>query len=98
MFYLELKDGERFFTDAKSDDKLEFEKILEAKLGKDAASMFESLVDEAKTTNDDILESVYDRLSDCVYSLDHALGEDTINKDEIEDILSELGNILNILR
>ena len=36
MFYLETKDGEKFFTDAKSDDKMEFEKILEQKLGEQA--------------------------------------------------------------
>lgn len=48
MFYLETKDGDKFFTDSKSSDKLEFEKILEQKLGKDAVSLFDQLIEDAK--------------------------------------------------
>lgn len=48
MFYLETKDGERFLTDAKSDDKAEFRKIIEQKLGFDAAVMFDEFIDEAE--------------------------------------------------
>ena len=48
MFYLETKDGERFLTNSKSDDKAEFEKILEQKLGKDAVELFNHLLDDAK--------------------------------------------------
>ena len=48
MFYLETKDGERFFTEAHSDDKLEFEKILEAKLGNDAVDLFNQLLGEVE--------------------------------------------------
>ena len=48
MFYLETKDGERLFTEAHSDDKLEFEKILEAKLGNDAVDLFNQLLGEVE--------------------------------------------------
>lgn len=53
MFYLETKDGDKFFTDPKSDDKLEFEKIIEDKLGKQSAELFNSLLDEAKDSGYD---------------------------------------------
>jgi hypothetical protein len=48
MFYLETKDGEKFFTDAKSDDKMEFEKILEQKLGEQAVELFNQLIADAE--------------------------------------------------
>lgn len=47
MFYLELKDGERFFTAPKSNDRLEFEKILEQKLGEQAVELFNRLLTDA---------------------------------------------------
>ena len=49
MFYLETKDGEKFLTDVKSDDKVEFAKILEQKLGKDAADIFNQILDEIRS-------------------------------------------------
>ena len=48
MFYLETKDGEKFFTDVNSDDKLEFEKIIEQKLGKQTVDLFNQLIEDAK--------------------------------------------------
>ena len=48
MFYLETKDGEKFFTDAKSSDKAEFEKIVEQKLGSDAAELLNCLIEDAR--------------------------------------------------
>ena len=48
MFYLETKDGEKFFTDAKSDDKIEFEKIIEQKLGNQAVELFNQLIQDAE--------------------------------------------------
>ncbi len=48
MFYLETKDGDRFFTDAKSNDRLEFERIIEQKLGKMAVELFNQLLADAK--------------------------------------------------
>jgi len=50
VFYLETKDGDRFFTDPKSNDRAEFEKILEQKLGQQAVEMFNSLIDEAENS------------------------------------------------
>lgn len=38
MFYLETKDGEKFFTEAGDDDQAVFKRIIEDKLGKDAFS------------------------------------------------------------
>lgn len=53
MFYLETKDGDKFFTDPKSDDKSEFEKIIEDKLGKQSVELFNLLLDEAKDSGYD---------------------------------------------
>lgn len=49
MFYLETKDGEKFLTDVKSDDKVEFAKIIEQKLGKDATDIFNQILDEIRS-------------------------------------------------
>ena len=48
MFYLETKDGDKFFTESNSSDKAEFEKIIEQKLGSDAAELFNQLIAEAE--------------------------------------------------
>ena len=55
MFYMETKDGERFLTDVKSEDKAEFERILEQKLGQDAVEIFNHLIDDAKHESRDAL-------------------------------------------
>lgn len=47
MFYLETKDGERFFTNPNSDDKTEFEKIVEAKMGAESVDMMNYLIMDA---------------------------------------------------
>lgn len=68
MFYLETKDGDRFFTDKNSDDKAEFEKILEQKLGQPAVDLFNQLLDEAKNSGKESLihdlDYVLDQLRD----------------------------------
>lgn len=46
MFYVETKDGEKFFTSPNSDDVAEFAKILEEKLGKDMAKLFSDILEE----------------------------------------------------
>ena len=51
MFYLQTKDGERFFTSSTSSDRAEFEKILDYKLGQDAVEMFNDLIREAEEDN-----------------------------------------------
>lgn len=48
MFYLETKDGDRFFTDPNSDDVAEFEKILKQKLGTQVSDFFKQLIHEAE--------------------------------------------------
>lgn len=48
MFYLETKDGDKFFTESNSSDKVEFEKIIEQKLGSDAVELFNQLIQEAE--------------------------------------------------
>ena len=50
MFYLETTDGDKFFTEKNSDDRAEFEKIIEQKLGKQAAEMFNQLIEDAEHT------------------------------------------------
>ena len=46
MFYVETKDGEKFFTSSNSDDVAEFAKILENKMGKDMAKLFLEILEE----------------------------------------------------
>ena len=43
MFYLETKDGEKFFTKDNDDDQAVFKRIIEDKLGKDALTLFKEL-------------------------------------------------------
>lgn len=94
MFYLETKDGDRFFTNVGSDDKLEFEKIIEAKLGKDAVEMLDNLIHDAECINDYTLLDLKDTLD----NLDKALDRQELNRDELVDILSELQSIYHQLK
>ena len=55
MFYLETKDGDKFFTDSKSNDKVEFWRILDQKLGRQAANMFDEFIKDVK-------QEAYERL------------------------------------
>ena len=89
MFYMETKDGDKFFTNPESNDRAEFEKILEAKLGKDAVDMFDSLMYDAEGKNQ---SSVY-RLRDCLDDLDHALNRVELSREELIDILSNLQDV-----
>lgn len=47
MFYLQTKDGESFFTSSTSNDKVEFTKIVDSKMGSDAAEMLDNLLKDA---------------------------------------------------
>lgn len=47
MFYLQTKDGESFFTSSTSNDKVEFTKIVDSKMGSDAAEMLDHLLKDA---------------------------------------------------
>lgn len=97
MFYLETKDGDKFFTDKGSDDKLEFEKIIEAKMGRDASDMFDILIADAKAENENLLEQANRRLDECINDLDSALNNKELDRVRLEDILSELQAIYNMI-
>ena len=89
MFYLELKDGDKFLTDKDSDDRREFEKILNDKLGRDAAELFDSLVKEDESNAEHLLHTVANRYRDCVNALDKALNENPVNQAKLEEILAD---------
>ena len=55
MFYLETKDGDKFFTDAKSDDRSEFAKVIEQKLGQQALDLFNQLIEDAENSHREAL-------------------------------------------
>ena len=57
MFYLQTKDGERFFTSATSEDKVEFAKIIEKKLGSDAELMLTELLKDAYEAGEESAEA-----------------------------------------
>ena len=72
MFYLETKDGDKFFTDPKSDDKVEFWKILDQKLGRSVANMFDEFIKDAEhNDNDDKIESIIDSLDNIISELEN---------------------------
>ena len=48
MFYLETKDGERFFTSTMSNDKNEFEKIVASKMGDQAVELLNDFIEDAR--------------------------------------------------
>ena len=97
MFFLETRDGDRFFTDKDSDDKLEFEKIIDAKMGRDASNLFDTLIAVAKSNNEDLLEQTAGRLDECINDLDSALNADELDRIRLEDILSNLQAIYNMI-
>ena len=90
MFYLETKDGEKFFTDKDSDDFQEFDKIIDTKLGREASDMFNTLIGDVRTTVENKLEQTAARLLAEVTDLDKALVEPELDKDRLLDILSHL--------
>lgn len=89
MFYLETKDGEKFFTDKDSNDRKEFEKILEAKLGGDAASLFDSLVAESEENVEELLNSFKRRFNETITAFDQVLNEKPVDAVKLEEVLSE---------
>ena len=93
MFFLETKDGDRFFTDKNSDDRLEFEKILSAKLGEDAAMLFVSLMHAESVNADVYLSQFSQRFKDCISALDNALADQPIDIDKLEAVLSDFQHL-----
>ena len=58
MFYLETKDGEKFFTYPYEDDQAVFKRIIEDKLGQDALTLFKQLFEYGEKDREDVLEQV----------------------------------------
>jgi len=93
MFYLETKDGDRFFTDKDSSDKVEFEKIVEAKMGKDSADLYNSIVQEFSDDAEALIANYNYKLKEILDEFDSALCNPSISKDEMESILSDLQSL-----
>lgn len=58
MFYLETKDGEKFFTKDSDDDQAVFKRIIEDKLGKDALILFKQLFEYGEKEREEVLEQI----------------------------------------
>ena len=58
MFYLETKDGEKFFTYPYEDDQAVFKRIIEDKLGKDALMLFKDLFEYGEKEREEVLETI----------------------------------------
>ena len=108
MFYLETNDGERFFTGAKSDDKAEFEKIVEAKMGKSSVDMLNDLVADARTEGEesvsfdgyvetDYIFDIASDMHDVLKQLQISMNEPEINKSDVQAYLDELRDLYSKL-
>ena len=87
MFILDLKDGSVYSTTPDTDDNVEFWKLLNDKLGRASAELFDCLIASAKKTNPDILK----QLSININSLRVALAKKDFSK--LEDIINNLDEI-----
>ena len=93
MFYLETKDGDKFFTNRDSDDKKEFEKIINDKLGREASDLFDVLVKEDSEKAELILNNFAYRYKECINRLDKALNANTLDRIQLEQILSDFQSL-----
>lgn len=98
MFYLETKDGERFLTDPNSNDRKEFEKIVEDKMGPRASQLYNDIVDEAYNNCENLVSDFAQRLDFVADDLGSALSHDNLDMNELENILSDLQCILSDMR
>lgn len=89
MFYLETKDGERFFTNKDSDDVAEFKQILETKLGPDAATLFEEIINEKCDEALSTLNKAKFRLQETIREFDAVMEKTPSDKDKLDEVLSE---------
>ena len=69
MFFLETKDGDKFFTENGSDDRHEFAKILEEKLGQSSVELFDMLMDDASETNESLLKDTNKDLGEIIQDM-----------------------------
>ena len=90
MFYLQTKDGDRYFTEANSDDRKEFEKIIEDKLGRDASELFDSLTTEDSDKAQDLINHFAHSYKECLERFDKALNKTPLDTLQLEEILSDL--------
>lgn len=105
MFYLETKDGERFFTAPKSNDRIEFEKIVRSKMGDDSVKMLDELLQDARSEgaesvcDPDKQVVVYycniDQLLDYTRSAIKSLNQES---PDIDQALAKLNEINTLLR
>ena len=104
MFYLQTKDGERFFTSKYSDDKEEFERIIRDKLGNDAAEMFDEFVEVARMDGEDSVSfdgyvetdyviDIASDMHDVLKQLQILLNEPELNKSDVQVYANELSDI-----
>lgn len=109
MFYLETKDGDRFFTQVNSDDRAEFEKILEQKLGEQAVQLLNDIICEAEANAEDEARDeaesdardkftddilpISGKLNDVITGLELMLEDETLDKADLEAHISELKSI-----
>ncbi len=96
MFFLETSDGERFCTDPKSDDKLEFWKILDQKLGRPTANMFDEFIKDAEGKIDpDAIEKICNDLDNVIAALNNMQNSDiTKYVDNLKRISNRLQNLI----
>ena len=69
MFFLETKDGDKFFTENGSDDRQEFAKILDEKLGQSSVELFDMLMDEISEKNESLLKDTNKDLSEIIQDM-----------------------------
>lgn len=93
MFYLELKNGEKIFTDKNSDDKKEFDKVIYENLGREASELFLQLLQESEENIAHVLHNVAVRYKDCITRLDKLLDEKDLDRTKLEEVLSDLQKI-----
>lgn len=89
MFYLETKDGDKFFTNKDSDDRKEFEKIVEDKLGTEAADLMNGIIDEAAEDVVAVFNSIKQQFSNSIQALDKELSKPEVDKTKLEEILGD---------
>lgn len=108
MFYLETKDGERFFTSTTSNDKDEFEKIVASKMGDQAVELLNDFIEDAREEGEesvsfedyvDAYEVQYlsDKLSRTIdqmkVALDSYKDADTALVRDMRDFINDLSEI-----
>ena len=96
MFFLETNDGDKFFTDPGSDDKVEFWKILDQKLGRSAANMFDEFIKDGEHAIDpDDVKRICTDLDNVIAALDSMQNADiTKHIDSLKRISNKLQNLL----